>query len=190
MQTSSQKSVKVEKLLLDKRLEQERMQDVMLLLENLAEREKDTIKIIIDCLYDVGSVNLANQKLRSRTLNGLTQAMARMSKPAFRFFAWRWFRKNSPELITNWLKKKISFQTQAAKPPQTLAAPVTDTKPQYLLAAEKQTQEIKMLRSQVKFLTLMLLGAITIFGSSSLWLSYSLQQEGTQAQTQLRSSSE
>ena len=53
-----------------KKKEEEKMHDVLLLLENLSCREEASIKLIIDCLYDIGYVNLINQKFRSRTLNG------------------------------------------------------------------------------------------------------------------------
>ena len=33
-------------------LQQARMKDVLLLVENLVEREERTVKMIIDCLYD------------------------------------------------------------------------------------------------------------------------------------------
>lgn len=93
----------------ERMLEEERMQDVMLLLENLARREEATIRLILDCLYDVGSANLINKKFRRRPLNRLMKAIARLTKPAFRIFALRWFMKNCPQLITDWLHSKVKF---------------------------------------------------------------------------------
>lgn len=90
------------------RLEQERLRDVNILLENLLANEEATIKLIIDCLYDVGSVNIANRKVRWRFANQATKLIARSSKPVFRVIAWRWFRKNCPQLITDWLASKVS----------------------------------------------------------------------------------
>ncbi|WP_013324902.1 hypothetical protein [Gloeothece verrucosa] len=92
-----------------KRIEQKRMDDVLLLLENLVDREEATVKLILDCLYDVGSVNLIDKKFPRRPVNGIIKYIARLSKPAFKVVAFRWFRKNSPQLITNWLYKKIKF---------------------------------------------------------------------------------
>jgi hypothetical protein len=112
MLTYPNKSEKLVKYLeaerrLEERQEEERMRDVLLLLSNLFQREEVTIKLILDCLYDVGSVNLINQKFRFRLLNRLMKSIARMSKPVFRIFAVRWFHKNCPQLITDWLHSQV-----------------------------------------------------------------------------------
>ena len=52
----------------EERMKQQRMRDVMLLLESLFEREETTVKMIIDCLYDVGSVNLINKKFQTNNI--------------------------------------------------------------------------------------------------------------------------
>ena len=90
------------------RQEQERMRDVHILLENLFANEEATIKLIIDCLYDVGSINIANKKIRWPWANRLTKLVASTSKPIFRLIAWRWFRSKCPKLIADWLASKIS----------------------------------------------------------------------------------
>ena len=102
-------TVQVEKLLAEERLKETRMQDVKLLLENLFEREEATVKQVLDCLLDVGSINLVNNKVGPRLLKAPVLSVARMSKPALRFVAIRWFKKNCPELIVNWLQTKIEF---------------------------------------------------------------------------------
>ncbi len=89
------------------RIEAERIRDVMILLTSLIEREEVTIKLIIDCLYDIGSVSLIDRKVRLRPLGLIAKLIARMSKPLLRIFAWRWFKKNCPQLITNWLYTKV-----------------------------------------------------------------------------------
>ncbi|MBD1869745.1 hypothetical protein H6F88_28470 [Oculatella sp. FACHB-28] len=156
----------------EERLQAERMRDVLLLLDNLIRREDVTIKAILSCLYDVGSANLINQKFRSRSLNGLMRRISTMSKPAFRFFAMRWIKKNCPELITKWLYSKASFRRSPTNAVKKLEAEVVDVKA-VLLDAETRRQEVKLLRSQVKLLTGLLIGAITILGGSTLWLGYS-----------------
>lgn len=85
------------------------MRDVELLLESLFLREEVTLRLVLDCLYDVGSVNLVNRKVRSRPLNKLMKAIARLSKPAFRPFMIRWTRKNCPHLIADWLHSQVRF---------------------------------------------------------------------------------
>jgi hypothetical protein len=91
-------------------LEAERIQEVLILLTSLVGREEATIKLIIDCLYDIGSVNLINKKVRFRSVNSITKFIAKKSKPVARIFAWRWFTKNCPQLIAKWLYTKVKFR--------------------------------------------------------------------------------
>jgi hypothetical protein len=113
MLTPQQKAVNVPKRMSqsseEKRQEQERLRDVLILLEHLFEREEATVKMILDCLYDVGSVNLINKKFPSQPLNPLMKSIARVSKPAFKFWALRKVKRNAPQLITDWLHRKIRF---------------------------------------------------------------------------------
>ena len=88
----------------------ERMRDVFLLLQQLVEREEVTLKLIIDCLYDVGSINLVNKKFQQKPLNRFMKAIATMSKPIVRIIALRWIKKKLPTLLTNWLERKVSFR--------------------------------------------------------------------------------
>jgi len=101
--------MKVEKLIAEERMKEARMRDVKLLLENLFEREEATVIQVLDCLLDVGSLNLVNNKVGPRPLRVPLLSVARMSKPALRFVAIRWFKKNCPELIVNWLRTKVEF---------------------------------------------------------------------------------
>lgn len=111
MLVPAEKSVKLqlEQRLEEERIKEERMHDVLLLLDHLVQREETTVKIILDRLYDVGSINLINQKVGFRPMNRLLKMIARLSKPAFRAVAWRWFKGNCPQLITDWLRTKVSF---------------------------------------------------------------------------------
>ena len=95
--------------LAEEKMEEERLRDILLLLENLFQREETTVKMVLDCLYDIGSKNLINKKVRSRPLNKLMKSIAGMSKPVFRIVALRWFQSNCPQLIVNWLRSKVSF---------------------------------------------------------------------------------
>ena len=93
----------------ERQIEDDRMRDVELLLESLFLREEVTLRLVLDCLYDVGSINLVNRKVQSRPLNKLMKAIARLSKPAFRPFMIRWSRKNCPHLIADWLHSQVRF---------------------------------------------------------------------------------
>ncbi|HAC64371.1 MAG TPA: hypothetical protein DCF68_12730 [Cyanothece sp. UBA12306] len=92
-----------------KQLEAEKRKKILLLVENLMLREEATFKMIIDCLYDVGSVNLINKNFTIRPLNQVMKLIAKLPKPAFRFLAFYWVRNNTPKLITNWLLNKVKF---------------------------------------------------------------------------------
>lgn len=85
------------------------MRDVLVLLQHLVEREETTVKMILDCLYDVGSVNLINKKVPLKPANHLMKGIASLSKPAFRMVALRWFKGNCPQLIAKWLYSKVRF---------------------------------------------------------------------------------
>ncbi|KPQ37122.1 MAG: hypothetical protein HLUCCA11_04155 [Phormidesmis priestleyi Ana] len=100
--------------------EEERIRDIEMLLESLFLREEVTFKLIADCLYDVGSVNLVNQKVHSRPLNWLLKAIARRSKPIFRFFMLRWGRKNAPQLIATWLHSQVVFEPSQVVLPEVM----------------------------------------------------------------------
>ena len=90
-------------------MEAERVQEILILLTSLMAREEATIKLIIDCLYDLGYANLINKKVRFRPLNSLAKFIAKRSKPVAKIFAWRWFIKNCPQLIAKWLYLKVQF---------------------------------------------------------------------------------
>jgi hypothetical protein len=92
----------------EREFEEKRLQDMLLLLETMFLREETTVKLVLECLYDIGAVNLINKKVRRRPLNRIAKAIARFSKPVFRILAWRWFMKNCPTLLVNWLHGKVS----------------------------------------------------------------------------------
>ena len=90
-------------------MEAERVQEMLILLTSLMAREEATIKLIIDCLYDLGYANTIDKKVRFRPLNSVAKFIAKRSKPVAKVFAWRWFIKNCPQLIARWLYLKVQF---------------------------------------------------------------------------------
>lgn len=170
----------------EKQMEAERMRDVLLLLQNLSNDQEATIKLIVDCLYDAGAVNLINQKIRFRPLNRMTKSVARISKPVFRQIAWYWFKQNCPQLIVNWLLIKITFQPKRAvvalaedKPEalvQNEPRPISQNQPHYInrdinrdinLDINRVTtldRENRQLRQQVRLLTGVSVLAIAALG--------------------------
>ena len=175
-----------------KKKEEEKMHDVLLLLENLSYREEASIIAIIDCLYDIGYVNLINQKFRSRTLNGSLKLIARLSKPAFRVIAWRWYKSNCPKLIVRWLRKQVAFEPkttikQAAEIQAGLKPePSKQLDSTSLVKLESQNNEVKYLRSQVRMLASIVIALTAVFGGSLVWFGYSLERSNLQNVKQLQ----
>ena len=195
MQTQIQESDDLTQVPAHEKKEEEKLRDVLLLLESLSYREETSIKLIIDTLYDIGSLNLINQKFRSRILKGSFKLIARVSKPVFRMIAWRWYKKNCPQLIANWLGKKVAFEPQVKIKQEakleaelnTELSPETEPpKTDYLLQLENQTREVKYLRSQVKVLASILVGFVIVFGGSVIWFGYSLERYNLQTIKQLQ----
>lgn len=189
MQTRTQEAEDLTQVTLDKKKEEEKIHDILLLLENLSYREEASIKLIVDSLYDIASVNLINQKFRSRTLQGSFRFVARMSKPAFRIIAWRWYKKNCPQLIVNWLRKKVAFEPQVrvkqeAQLEPELVSELQPMKADSLVQLENQTREVKYLRSQVRVLTSILVGLLVAFGGTVVWFGYSLERYNLQTTNQ------
>jgi hypothetical protein len=157
-------------------IEEERMRDILLLLDSLFRREETTAKLILNCLYDIGSVNWVNKKFRTRPANGLMKWIARLSKPAFRIFALRWMKQNCPELIAKWMHSKVTFEQPQNTPEAAVVEAETARKsiPEDL---ESCTHEIVRLRSQVKTLTALLIGVTVSLGSAVAWTVWKDQSE-------------
>ena len=111
MLTYPKESLKVEPISAEKLKKQERMRDVTLLLQQIVEREEVALKLIIDCLIDVGSINYANNKLHNPTLNRIMKVLVGYIKPIARKAALFWLKRNLPDLLTAWLEGKVSFES-------------------------------------------------------------------------------
>ena len=111
MLTYSEESLKAEPISAEELKKQERMRDVTLLLQQMVEREEVTLKLIIDCLIDVGSINYANHKLHNPPLNKIMKVLVGYIKPVARMAALFWLKRNLPELLTAWLEGKVSFES-------------------------------------------------------------------------------
>jgi hypothetical protein len=147
----------------DAQMEADRMQDVVLLLQRLSEHDEATLRLIMDCLYDIGSVHWANQHLPNPALNHLMRGVARMSKPVFRVFAVKWFQKYCPQMIADWLYTVATFQTQTnsdAAPP----APIEVIEVMQQLEASRQ--QVKALQTKLKCMTGVVVGLVLILGGA------------------------
>jgi hypothetical protein len=171
-QQSLSKAVEPPEELAHKHLTVEQMHNVRLLLQNLVNSEEATVKLVLDCLYDVGAVNLIDQKFHPRFLNKTMKLIARMSKPVFRVFAWHWFKKNSPQLIANWLQTQVAFVAPVAKPKKVVVE-VPQVEPYYSLETDNLNREVKYLRHQVRWLTAITVVALSALGITVTTLNHS-----------------
>ena len=179
MATRSDNSLPALKSSGEERMEADRMRDVLLMLEGLVNREEITVKIILDCLYDIGSVHLINQKAPCRHLTGMMKLIAKLSKPAFRFFALRWFKRTCPKLIADWLHSQVMFQQLSKQASNRAVQDVTAYESTTLVKrVDAHNLEIQRLRNQVRWLTRALIGAIAALGGvTTLWLLSSVVSE-------------
>lgn len=147
--------------------EQEHLYQVLILLESMFDREEATVKVILGHLYDIGSVNLINRRVRVRPLNQLAKWIARLSRPIFKIIALRWFKRNSPRLITNWLHGQVKFAprpVKAVKAAETVAiAPIAASE------LEKYRIQVRALDSRVRLLTALLIGVTCTLGTGLIW---------------------
>lgn len=156
--------------------EVERVEEVMRLLENLFQREEATAQYILDCLYDVGSVRLIDQRVPIQALRWPLKSIARLSKPVFRVFALRWLKRNCPWLITRWLFNLLRFDGPPLIDTEEVAqvidvAPLPAALPPHIETPllERQAAEINALRGRVGWLTaavvlLLVLGGMNWLG--------------------------
>lgn len=168
-------------------LEKARLHDVLLLLESMFEREETTVKLVLGLLYDIGSVNLIDQKLRSRSLNRLAKWIAKFSKPVFRMIALRWFKRNCPRMIRDWLYTQVKFEprqlvhaVQVAEAAALPAASVSKSASESAPELEVYRQEVRMLHSRIKLLTTLLISVTCALGSGLLWMVWREQSQAYQ----------
>ncbi|MGF1520939.1 MAG: hypothetical protein ACFBSF_01295 [Leptolyngbyaceae cyanobacterium] len=147
----------------------QRMRDILLLLESLAIREEVTVKLILGHLYDIGSRNLIDYKVRYRPASRLLKWIARYTKPVALIFGVRWFKRNAPELIAKWLHSLVVFEEKGLVtestplgeiPPAELPPP--QTTPNSQLSGSSGSLEVQHLRTQIRWLSGLSIGAIAL----------------------------
>lgn len=172
------------------------MDEMLLTLDHLFEREEATAKIVLAALYDMGAENIYYRQLRSRILRGAFRPVTKISKPVFLFFGLRWFKANCPFLIADWLRSLVEFEKQM-KANESEVMPVEATSlsnngqpREKVVFVERGHQEIERLSGQVQLLTSTLLITVAVMGGMLAWLGYelhltraNLQQEPAMTQT-------
>lgn len=171
----------------EKAREEKLINELLVLVKTLIYEEESTIKLIIECLYDMGSTNLVNQKVQLTTFNRSLKFITKLSKPIFKIVAWHWFKNNCPTLITGWLHSKVEFpRVEPQKIEAVLESENKDIDSSLKLLEGNQIDEVKHLHFQVKLLTGILLAVLTMFSGSFIWVNYSLQQSHLQTVEKLR----
>ena len=136
------------------------------------------------------------------------------SKPAFKVIAWKWYKRNCPKLIADWLRTQVAFEPvttvkQAAEievglhpePKKhrhpTSVAQLEDAKlaartskiqtatRDPFLQLQSQNSEVKYLRSQVRMLASVMVALIAVFSGTVVWFGYSLERSNLQNVKQL-----
>lgn len=142
----------------EQRLEAERMQEVLFLLKNLLDREQTTVKAILACLLDVGAIHFINDRVQIRPLRSLVRPLAQVSKPILVFVAHRWVQKKCPQLLANWLQRRIILKVKKApRPVQQPSSPQSILEPTVIYQ-----HEIRRLRSRVQLTTGALVGVSSV----------------------------
>ncbi|HEY9619787.1 MAG TPA: hypothetical protein V6C78_05430 [Crinalium sp.] len=170
-------------------IEQERMQVVETLLNQLFDREDATIRVIFNCLYDVGVINLLQQRFPSLPAKGLVRSAAQFPKPFVKPMAMKWFKKNCPPLIVKWMYGQVKYRTapkERKKVPE--PAPTTTTvsvnaevvQPNIQAKLDAYNREILKLHSQVRTLTVLLVSVTCTLGGGFAWSLWKDQAEQVQ----------
>ncbi len=156
-------------------IERQNLNDMLLTLEHLFEREEATARIVLECLYNMGAENLLAHKVRLPVLRVALRPFANLSKPLFLFFALRWFKAKCPWLISDWLRSLVVFDDSQSEsePPSTsaevLELPSTEPTPPETLTRDR---EIQRLNTQVRLLASTLAVTVAVLGSLVAWLGY------------------
>ena len=150
----------------EKNREEEKLHEILILLQQLFQREEATAKRIIECLYDIGTVNWINKNIRLFPFNSLLKYIIRFPKPIAKILGLKlYLQPICPQLITDWLYGLVEFKEKDAEviETETLEA-------ELLPEIKKSHQEIKLLRQKVKLLTGSLVVTILVFGGSFAYM--------------------
>lgn len=156
-------------------LEQEneiiKLQEILILLYQLFQREEATAKAIVGCLYDIAMINLTNKYFPLWGVNATLKYLTRFPRPIAQSLGVKlYLQPQCPKVITDWLYTLVEFPENQM---QTLETEVVINE---LLPTLKQSKlEIKSLQNRVKLLAGSLVATIAIFSGSFVWIGYNLE---------------
>lgn len=147
----------------EKNREESRLHEITILLDQLFQREEATAKKIIECLYDIATVNLINTNIHFFPLNSLLKYISKFPKPLAKNLGLKlYIQPKCPTLITNWLYSLVEFKEK-----DVISIEAENFSKELL-------PEIKLLRQKVRLLTGSLVVTIAIFGGSFALIANSL----------------
>lgn len=153
-----------QKTLKEYQQEEEKLREILILLEQLFKREEATAKAIIGCLYDIATLNLINKYCPLWGVNSTLKYISRFPRPVAKHLGCKlYLQPQCPKLITDWLYSLVEFPASKGKQVE-----IVENLP---LPAEKQ---IKSLQGRVKVLTGALAASFTIFIGSFTWIAYNM----------------
>lgn len=146
----------------EKNQQEDRLHEILILLQQLFQREEATAKRIIECLYDIGTVNFINKNIRLFPFNSLLKYIIRFPKPVAKILGLKlYLQPKCPKLITDWLYTLVEFKEK-----DSIAIEAQTVEQELLPEIKKSHREIKLLRQKVRLLTGSLVVTILFFGGS------------------------
>jgi len=147
--------------------EEQKLREILLLLEQLFKREEAAAKSIVGCLYDIATINLINKYCPLWGINNTLKYISRLPRPVAKSLAVKlYLQPQCPKLITDWLYSLVEF------PDKDSTVKETEIVEELVLPAQK---EIKSLRGRVRVLTGALAASLTIFVGGFTWVAHNLQ---------------
>lgn len=153
----------------EKILEEEKLREILILLDQLFRREKATAEGIVGCLYDIATINLINKYCPLWGINATLKYLTRFPRPLAKSLGVKlYLQPQCPKLITDWLYTLVEF-------PNTPAIEAEIVEKELLPTIQKNRLEIQSLRQKVRLLTGTLVATVVLFSGGFAWISHNLQ---------------
>ncbi len=153
----------------EKIIEQKKLREILILLDQLFRREEATAKGIVGCLYDIATINLINKYCPLWGINATLKYLTRFPRPVAKSLGVKlYLQPKCPKLITDWLYTLVEFPDTPPIEPEIV-------KTELLPTIKKNRLEIESLRQKVKLLTGTLVATVVLFSGGFAWISHNLQ---------------
>lgn len=152
----------MEKTQIEYELEEQKLKEILLLLDQLFRREEVTAKSIVGCLYDIATINIINKYCPLWGINSTLKYLTRFPRPLAKSLGVKlYLQPKCPKLITDWLYTLVEFPS---------------TKPvEAQVEVLESGKEIKSLQNKVKLLTGALVACVAIFSGGFFWIAHNLE---------------